>query len=554
VFDLGGGTFDVCVVRRTGNRFRVVGEPDGSEFGGEDVDARLWEHLGTTALDPEQWEDLRTADDVEWRRANFEFRRHVRDAKEAVSKSATQPVLVPAPVSRELHVTRDGLEELIRDDIEETLAITKTTLARAGVTPEQLAAVYLVGGSSRIPLVLHMVRERLGRADFKGDPKAVVALGAVAFDSTLVGEAPRRQEREPAKKRPPWLVPAIGAAIALAVALFVIMLKGTTHVGGVVVDSQGKPLKHQRIEISVRGQGTAWYRTKTDDHGRFRIAAKKDPKDSKSPQPTAYNATAIFPWKGGVWRFDLVGDPDNVEHQDHMRFQAKVSGRNPDMGDSYGGAVHVSDSLASTSLSPPANSLTGMYGGDAVLTLHFEPQGRLVDGTQAKPFDAQVRLGDAFMGGTGVPDVPLGSWRVTAEINGPDGSDQVFFGDGTTDDASPEGLVEFGPDQPTGWLSVLPDPQLVAAPGAGGQGGAVDSGGTVDPAGTLDDGGGSLDDGSLGEDSSLDDGSLDDGGSMDDGSLDDGSLDEGGSMDDGSLDDGSLDDGGSLDDSDWLEP
>jgi hypothetical protein len=460
VFDLGGGTFDVCVVRRTGNRFRVVGEPDGSEVGGEDFDARLWEHLGTTGLAPEDWERLQSADDVAWRRANFEFRRHVREAKEAVSKTATQPVLVPAPVSREVHVTRDGLEELIREDLEGTLAITETTLARAGVAPSELSALYLVGGSSRIPLVLHMVRERLGRADFRGDPKAVVAMGAVAFDSTLVGDAPRRQDDKP-KKRAPWLIPALGSVIALAVALFVISLGGTTHVGGVVLDSKGKPLKNQRIEVSVRGQGTAFYRTTTDEDGRFEIAAKKDPKDSKSPQPTAYMATAIFPWKGTVWRFALTGDPDNVEHQDDMRFQAKVSGRDPDTGDSYGGLVKVNDPLSSTSLNPPADSLMGIYGDGAVITFHFKPHGRLVDGTKAKAFDAQVPLGDAFLGGTGVPDVPLGTWRVTAEIAGDDWTDTVFFGDGMSEEASPEALVEFGPDSSQGWLDVLPDPAVV---------------------------------------------------------------------------------------------
>jgi molecular chaperone DnaK (HSP70) len=474
VFDLGGGTFDTAVMRRTGNRFRMIGEAGGEEqIGGELFDHHLYDELGSSGLDPDEWERLQTSDDIAWSRANFEFRRQVRQAKEAVSRSAAQPLLVPAPVSRELQVTRDGLEHLIRSDVERTLDITETTLSRAGVAPSQLSAVYLVGGSSRIPLVQHMVRERFGRADFKGDPKAVVAQGAVAFDSALVAEptAPRTTSE---RKRPWWAIPVAGTAVALIVALVVILLLGgTERVAGQVVDSRGEPLAN--LEILIRPSGSnddgREYRTVTDDDGRFEIAAKKDPEDSKQTQPTEYRAIALFDWKGapnGVWRFDLAPDPDNVDHADDLRFQAKVSGATED-GDPvlpyYGGKVQIFDHLASTSLYPPADSVAGYYGDGAVVTFHFAPKGRLVDGTKGSSFSEEVLAGDFFMGAATIEDIPCGRWVVTAEVTFSDGTAEPLAFQDPGGEVYGSWLVVFGMSPPQEELWVVLDPNVVASLG-----------------------------------------------------------------------------------------
>jgi hypothetical protein len=493
VFDLGGGTFDTAVMRRTGNRFRMIGEAGGEDqIGGELFDHHLYDELGSTGLDPQEWERLQSSEELAWSRANFEFRRQVREAKEAVSRSAAQPLLVPAPVARELQVTRDELERLIRPDVERTLDITETTLKRAGVAPSQLSGIYLVGGSSRIPLVQHMVRERFGRADFKGDPKAVVAQGAVAFDSALAGE-PRIPATEGGRKRPWWVIPAFATALALAVALFVILvLGGTEHVAGQVLDSRGRPLKNLRIDItnsgSCRPRGSAEttcrvYHATTDDEGRFEIAAKKDPEDGEQTQPTHYQATALFEWEGapnGVWRYELVADPDNDKHADNLRFQAKMSGpaEGVDPGSTYageedgvvnpyyGGEVRVLIEAAPDSLYPPPDSLVGVYGEDAVVTLHLTPQGPLVDGTKAPDFPSQeVRVGDLFPSGdVSIWDVPLGTWLVTGEVTLWDGSTEPIAFQDDSGEIFADALIVFGPERVAG-LSLVPDPEVLAAEG-----------------------------------------------------------------------------------------
>lgn len=195
VYDLGGGTFDTAVLRSTAEGFEVVGTPGGSDrLGGEDFDERLYQHVGAAlgAQDPEAWEQLRFADDRAYVRANEAFRTDVRAAKEALSSAADYTVYVPAPVDREIRVTRDELEHLIRPDLDRTVDELVATVERVGASVDDLAAVYLVGGSSRIPLVTRLLADRLGSVPSTwGDPKSVVALGAAgASEAAMDAVAP----------------------------------------------------------------------------------------------------------------------------------------------------------------------------------------------------------------------------------------------------------------------------------------------------------------------------------------------------------------------------
>jgi molecular chaperone DnaK len=199
VYDLGGGTFDAAVLRRSEAGFSVVGDPLGDpRIGGEIFDDVLYRHLGQTGLPPDVWASLQNSDEDAWQHANREFRYRVRDAKESVSREATCPIYVPPPVGVELQVTREELENLIRKDLEKTLDVLEANIDQAGIGSSQLAAIYLVGGGSRTPLVGHLVRARFGRAETKGDPKQVVALGAAragaaavsAHESTPISDGP----------------------------------------------------------------------------------------------------------------------------------------------------------------------------------------------------------------------------------------------------------------------------------------------------------------------------------------------------------------------------
>ena len=123
-----------CAAR--GEGFEVVGPPGGDErLGGEVFDERLLQHLGARLGErqPEAWEALRFNTTRQWRKAMHDFRTAVRTAKEALSTNADYTIYLGAPVDAELLVTRDELENLIRSDIETTVAELDATVTRAGL-------------------------------------------------------------------------------------------------------------------------------------------------------------------------------------------------------------------------------------------------------------------------------------------------------------------------------------------------------------------------------------------------------------------------------------
>jgi molecular chaperone DnaK len=180
VYDLGGGTFDTAVLRRTSKGFDVVGQTGGrDDLGGEDFDDRLYRLLGAR-LDPEQWQTLISPDSEQvWQRANYDFRKDVRRAKERLSKQPDATVRTPIPGAPDMRVSVSEFEQLISDDIERTVDELERTIEQAGQRPVELSAIYLAGGSSRIPLVARRIEDRLGKTpSVFGDPKSVIALGA----------------------------------------------------------------------------------------------------------------------------------------------------------------------------------------------------------------------------------------------------------------------------------------------------------------------------------------------------------------------------------------
>ena len=180
VYDLGGGTFDTAVLRRAEIGFEVVGEPGGrDDLGGEDFDDRLYRFLGRR-LDPDQWQTLIAPDSGRsWQRAHYDFKMDVRRAKEHLSRYPDATVRTPIPEGEDLQVSRAEFEGLIREDIESTVTELERTIEVSGHSVDDLAAIYLAGGSSRIPLISRRIEQRLGKQPSTfGDPKAVIALGA----------------------------------------------------------------------------------------------------------------------------------------------------------------------------------------------------------------------------------------------------------------------------------------------------------------------------------------------------------------------------------------
>jgi actin-like ATPase involved in cell morphogenesis len=178
VYDLGGGTFDAAVLRREGDHFVTMGQPQGIErLGGIDFDEAVMSHVRATLGDA--LANLDSSDPVV-RSGMIRLRDDCIAAKEALSddSEAVIPVMLPG-VQTQVRITRPEFETMIRPVLRETVAMLQRALELAGVTAADLSAVVLAGGSSRIPLVAEMVSEALGRpVSVDAHPKDTVALGA----------------------------------------------------------------------------------------------------------------------------------------------------------------------------------------------------------------------------------------------------------------------------------------------------------------------------------------------------------------------------------------
>lgn len=188
VFDFGGGTLDIAVVRNEGvdgtgrPRFAVVGSGGIPDLGGLDLDAALVQYLGTvvSATDGPAWQQLdQPTTAAQWRNRR-RFWDDVRGAKEMLSRAATAPVPVPG-IERALHLTRDELERVVTPLVRRGVVETATVIADCGLAVDQLAGLFLVGGSSRVPLVARLLHAELGIAPtVLEQPELPVAEGALA--------------------------------------------------------------------------------------------------------------------------------------------------------------------------------------------------------------------------------------------------------------------------------------------------------------------------------------------------------------------------------------
>jgi len=191
VYDLGGGTFDAAVLRKTRTGFEILGQPEGIErLGGIDFDAAVFSHVSRALAGRLQELD---EDEPAAIAAVARLREECTDAKEALSSDTdvTIPVLLPN-LATEVRLTRAELETMVRPALYDTIEALKRALRSAAVQPEQLHSVLLVGGSSRMPIVAQLVGAELGRpVAVDAHPKHAVALGAawVASGSATAASA-----------------------------------------------------------------------------------------------------------------------------------------------------------------------------------------------------------------------------------------------------------------------------------------------------------------------------------------------------------------------------
>lgn len=192
VYDLGGGTFDAAVLRKTPTGFELMGPPEGIErLGGIDFDEAVFTHVRDALGD--QLETL-DSDDPTVRAALSRLRQECVAAKETLSSDsdATVSVMLPS-VQTQVRISRVEFEQMIRPTLRETVAATRRAIAAAGIQPEQVRSILLAGGSSRIPLIRELVAADLGRPIVTdAHPKQAVAMGAARLAAMSFGPGAAR--------------------------------------------------------------------------------------------------------------------------------------------------------------------------------------------------------------------------------------------------------------------------------------------------------------------------------------------------------------------------
>ncbi|HET6503365.1 MAG TPA: Hsp70 family protein [Amycolatopsis sp.] len=179
VYDLGAGTFDCAVVGVTTRGFTVLADNGLPDLGSLDIDQALLVYVGrqVSHLDPAQWQRVLRPESVGDRRIRRALMQDVRDAKETLSRHAHTEVPMPEPFEDVL-VTRAELEALVRPNLLRSAELLAATIRDAGLTPQRLTGIYLVGGPSRMPLVASLLADKLGVMPTTQDqPETAVAFG-----------------------------------------------------------------------------------------------------------------------------------------------------------------------------------------------------------------------------------------------------------------------------------------------------------------------------------------------------------------------------------------
>ncbi|GAB7049648.1 Hsp70 family protein [Catenuloplanes indicus] len=254
VFDFGGGTLDVAVVRNDGLGpsgrpvFSVVSSGGVADLGGLDLDAALVDHVGRTLTGPapqpgphatrggsatpgaavttggpqaastgpeispdgptqrldlaaaQAWQALtQPATVTQWRNRR-QLWDDVRGAKEMLSRATVAPIAVPG-VERAVHLTREELEHVVTPLLRRGVHETAGVIRAAGVTPDRLAGLFLVGGSSRVPMVGRLLHSDLHiPPTVLEQPELPVAEGALA---ELLATIPAQSPAPPVTSAPP---------------------------------------------------------------------------------------------------------------------------------------------------------------------------------------------------------------------------------------------------------------------------------------------------------------------------------------------------------------
>ncbi|MGI5147293.1 Hsp70 family protein [Plantactinospora sp. CA-294935] len=321
VYDFGAGTFDVTVVRRNPDGFEVLATEGLADCGGLDIDAAIVARIGTAigSRDERLWARLTSPDTTSDRRASQQLWANARSGKEMLTRSTTTLVHVPL-FDVDLPLGREELEELAAPVVARTVTTTRALLGRLDDGESAVAAVFLSGGSSRMPAVATALHRALDIApSVVEQPELVVAEGSLRIpvgsgEPATAGTSAAPPTAEPATagtgagapggRFDRWAalsrsrrVQVAGAAVAVAAVL-------ATATVAAAVAGGGDP---------NRGTGSA---------GAAPASAPATPSASGSPRPSVtptVTAAGVDACMVGTWR-SLGGQSDKKIDNQSIQF------------------------------------------------------------------------------------------------------------------------------------------------------------------------------------------------------------------------------------------
>ncbi|MDO9602900.1 MAG: Fe-S protein assembly chaperone HscA, partial [Rhodocyclaceae bacterium] len=179
VYDLGGGTFDISILKLSKGVFQVLSTGGDSALGGDDFDHRVFCWVIEQAkLSPVSLGDARL------------LQMRAREAKEYLTQHGEAPITAKLSTDEfvDLKLTSEIFSEITRTLVQKTLGPTKKALRDAGLAPEDIKGVVMVGGATRMPQIQHAVEAFFGKEPLNNlDPDKVVALGAATQANLLAG-------------------------------------------------------------------------------------------------------------------------------------------------------------------------------------------------------------------------------------------------------------------------------------------------------------------------------------------------------------------------------
>ncbi len=190
VYDLGGGTFDISVLEVSEDTVEVKSTNGDTHLGGEDFDLRIISYI-IDEFKKENQIDL-SKDPLSLQRIKEAAEKAKIELSTAMETEINQPFITSdanGPKHLVMKITRAKLESLVMDLVEKTLIPAKKALTDAGLSAAEISEVVMVGGMTRMPLVLAKVKEFFGKEpNLSVNPDEVVALGAAVQAGVLQGD------------------------------------------------------------------------------------------------------------------------------------------------------------------------------------------------------------------------------------------------------------------------------------------------------------------------------------------------------------------------------